>query len=61
MDKAKSFGIIPATGQYEPDEVRASRPVLRERGGAIPPRYSTHQSHPLTFNRRLRNIISARP
>ena len=29
MDKAKSFGIIPAAGQREePDEVRVSRPVL---------------------------------
>src|SRR5512144_2978406 len=29
-----------AAGQWEPDEARASRPVLRARGGAIPPRDS---------------------
>ncbi len=30
-----------AAGHWEPDEARASRPVLRARGGAIPPRELT--------------------
>ena len=29
-----------AAEQWEPDEARASRPVLREAGGEIPPAYS---------------------
>src|SRR5208337_2944967 len=33
--------------QWEPDDARVSRPVLRERGGEIPPRHS-----PLSENRR---------
>jgi hypothetical protein len=28
------------TGHWEPDELRGSRPVLKERGGETPPRYS---------------------
>jgi hypothetical protein len=28
-------------GYWEPDELRGSRPVLGERGGATPPRHST--------------------
>src|ERR1019366_9138016 len=33
------------TDLQEPDELRGSRPVLREPGGAIPPGYSTGQRH----------------
>jgi hypothetical protein len=29
-----------AAEQWEPDDARVSRPVLRERGGEIPPRHS---------------------
>jgi len=35
------MGVRPAAGREEPDEPRGSRPDLRGRGGAIPPRYST--------------------
>ncbi len=31
---------MDAAEQWEPDEARVSRPVLRERGGEIPPRHS---------------------
>ena len=31
---------MDAAGQWEPDDARVSRPVLRERGGEIPPRHS---------------------
>ena len=31
---------IRAAEQWEPDDARVSRPVLRERGGEIPPRHS---------------------
>jgi hypothetical protein len=33
---------MDAAEQWEPDEARASRPVLRARGGEIPPRDSPH-------------------
>ena len=32
--------------QWEPDDARVSRPVLRERGGEIPPRHSPGHSYP---------------
>ena len=35
---------MDAAEQWEPDDARASRPVLRERGGEIPPRHSTATS-----------------
>ena len=38
---------MEAAEQWEPDDTRVSRPVLRERGGEIPPRHS-----PLSENRR---------
>ena len=38
---------MDAAEQWEPDDTRVSRPVLRERGGEIPPRHS-----PLSENRR---------
>jgi hypothetical protein len=31
---------MEAAEQWEPDDARVSRPVLRERGGEIPPRHS---------------------
>jgi hypothetical protein len=31
---------MEAAEQWEPDDTRVSRPVLRERGGEIPPRHS---------------------
>ena len=31
---------MEVAGQWEPDDTRVSRPVLRERGGEIPPRHS---------------------
>ena len=31
---------MPTAGYREPDELRGSRPVLRERGGETPPRHS---------------------
>jgi hypothetical protein len=34
---------MDAAEQWEPDEARASRPVLRARGGEIPPRDSPHR------------------
>ena len=37
---------MEAAEQWEPDDTRVSRPVLRERGGEIPPRHS-----PLSENR----------
>jgi len=37
---------MDAAEQWEPDEARASRPVLRARGGEIPPRDSPgHHLH----------------
>jgi len=45
-----------AAEQWEPDDTRVSRPVLRERGGAIPPRHSpdalprTAQNFPVQAN-----------
>src|SRR5450755_2260535 len=47
MDRAKPYDSIRAAEQWEPDDARVSRPVLRERGGEIPPRHS-----PLSENRR---------
>ncbi len=35
------FSIVERFERWEPDERRRSRPVLRERGGVIPLRYST--------------------
>ena len=35
---------MDAAEQWEPDEARASRPVLRARGGEIPPRDSPRQA-----------------
>jgi DDE domain len=37
---------MDAAEQWEPDDARVSRPVLRERGGETPPRHS-----PLSENR----------
>ena len=34
------IGIKPTAGQWEPDELRGSSPVLRERRGEVPPRHS---------------------
>ena len=40
MTEAKPFATCGTAGYWEPDEPRGSRPVLRERGGETPPRYS---------------------
>ena len=37
---------MDAAEQWEPDEARASRPVLRARGGEIPPRDSPETYFP---------------
>src|ERR1700733_6576382 len=39
MDRAKPCD--KAAGQWEPDDARVSRPVLRERGAVTAPRHST--------------------
>jgi hypothetical protein len=42
---------VDAAEQWEPDEARASRPVLRARGGEIPPRDSPRHSQPRSCSR----------
>ena len=39
---------MAAAEQWEPDDARVSCPVLRERGGAIPPRHSPCATNVLT-------------
>src|ERR1039458_2772025 len=39
--RALAASICPTAGYWEPDELRGSRPDLRERGGETPPRHST--------------------
>ena len=46
---------MDAAEQWEPDDARVSRPVLRERGGETPPRHS-----PLSENRRPHGLSVAR-
>ena len=40
-----------AAEQWEPDEARVSRPVLREAGGETPPAYSPIMTKALAFEK----------
>jgi len=62
---------MDAAEQWEPDEARASRPVLRARGGEIPPRDSPehrlfltatpHNGHSNSFSALLEMLDQQRP
>jgi hypothetical protein len=57
---------MDAAEQWEPDEARASRPVLRARGGEIPPRDSPCATNALTQGgavlcKRWREVLRSRP